>query len=373
MMRIALHTVVAVSRKEPLHELVGRVRKAFLDAGLGEPSIRFSLMEASSGKRVSAIDRALKRYPEMERFLTRHKMAWGGEGARTLSNVETGEPAAYATLEAIAAGIPRSLPFHGVVLHFYAAEFGERLIGLPAMGHSLPGVLVRDNRWGGGRERELSVYTVAEVEATDKKLPPNAPAVEAVIKALGKAKKAVQVPIRAPGGGLAGSIALESVEAVKAIEADYRARIGELVEAAAMPHRLPPAAEAWQPGVLAGPRKPVLEAAFKPMGYSCTGGSGVFHLARRTLQNLTVELNLDVGTWSHAVSAIYLVKGAGFQASLGVPVAPERFGQYPIGDAEQWQKIVENLAAMVRELERSFVPAVEQAAGPSPAWYEPPS
>jgi hypothetical protein len=45
----------------------------------------------------------------------------------------------------------------------------------------------------------------------------------------------------------------------------------------------------------------------------------------------------------------------------------------PIGDAEQWQKIVENLAAMVRELERSFEPAVEQAAGPSPAWYEAPS
>ena len=372
-MRIALHTVIAASRKEPLHELVGRVRKAFLDAGLGEPSIRFSLMEASSGKSVPAIDRTLKRYPEMQRFLTRHKMAWGPEGARMLSNAETGEPAANATLEAIAAGIPRSLPFHGVVLHFYAAEFGERLIGLPALGHSLPGVLVRDNRWVSGRERELSVYTVAEVETADKKLPPNAPAVEAVIRALGKAKKAVQVPIRAPGGGLAGSIAPERVEAVKAIEADYRARIGELVEAAAMPHKLPPTAEAWAPGVLAGPRKPALEAAFKPMGYSCRGGSGTFHLTRRTEQNLTLELYLDVGTWSHLVSAAYFIKGAGFQASMALPLAPEVFGQYPIGDAERWQKIVENLAAMVRELERSFVPAVEQAAGPSPAWYEPPA
>ena len=47
-------------------------------------------------------------------------------------------------------------------------------------------------------------------------------------------------------------------------------------------------------------------------------------------------------------------------------------GQHPIGDAAQWQKIVENLAAMVRELDRSFVPEIEQAAGPSPAWYQPP-
>ena len=372
-MRIALHTVVSASKKEPLNELVGRVRKAFLDAGLGEPSIRFTLTDAAFGKGVSAIDRVLKRYPEMERFLTRRKLAGGLEGARMLSNAATGEPAECATLEAIAAGIPRSLPFHGVGLHFYASEFGERLIGLPAMGHSLPGVLVTDNWWVNGRERALSVYTVAEVETTDKRLPPNAPAVDAVIKALGKAKKAMQVPIRAPGGGLVGSIAPERVEAVKAIEGDYRVRIGQLVAAAAMPHRLPPAAEAWEPGVLAGPRKPALVAAFSPMGYSCTGGTGVFHVRRRTQQNLTVELYLDVGTWSHAVSAIYFVKGAGFQASVGVRVAPEVFGQYPIGDAEQWKKIVENLAAMVRELERSFVPAVEQAAGPSPAWYEPPS
>lgn len=46
-------------------------------------------------------------------------------------------------------------------------------------------------------------------------------------------------------------------------------------------------------------------------------------------------------------------------------------GQYPIGDAAQWQKIVENLGAMVRELDRTFVPEIEQAAGPSPEWFQP--
>jgi hypothetical protein len=163
------------------------------------------------------------------------------------------------------------------------------------------------------------------------------------------------------------------LEAVNAIKTDYRARIGELVAAADVPHRLPPAADAWYAGVLAGPRKPALVAAFNPMGYSCSGGSGEFHLTRRTEQNLTVELYLDVGTWSHSVLASYLIKGSGFQASVGVPVAPEAFGQYPIGDAEQWHRIVANLVATVREPERSFVPAVEQAAGSSPAWYEAPS
>ncbi|MGD1097120.1 MAG: hypothetical protein ABSB35_34680 [Bryobacteraceae bacterium] len=96
-------------------------------------------------------------------------------------------------------------------------------------------------------------------------------------------------------------------------------------------------------------------------------------MTRRTSGNLTVELYLDVGTWSHSVSAIFLAQGAGFKVSLGIPVAPEdpAFGQYPIGDAAQWQRIVENLAAMVRELDRSFVPEIERAAGPTQAWYQP--
>jgi hypothetical protein len=178
------------------------------------------------------------------------------------------------------------------------------------------------------------------------------------------------------GRTIEGSIPPENLEAVKAIVADYRACMKEVVELAGLPHNLPPAAEIrlQTAGITAGPLKPALEAAFKPMGYDCRGGSGQFHLTRRTAGNLTVELYLDVGTWSHAVSAIFMVKGAGFKASLMTPVTPlDGPGQYPIGDAFQWQKIVENLAAMVRDLDLTFVPEVEHAAGPSPAWYQPSS
>ena len=45
--------------------------------------------------------------------------------------------------------------------------------------------------------------------------------------------------------------------------------------------------------------------------------------------------------------------------------------QYPIGNAERWQKIVENLAALVAELDRTLVPEIERAAGPTPEWYQP--
>jgi hypothetical protein len=68
-MRVAVHISFAASKKEPLAEMVGRVRQAFLDAGLPEPTIRFALADSSVTSGVSAVNRVLKRYPEMKRFL----------------------------------------------------------------------------------------------------------------------------------------------------------------------------------------------------------------------------------------------------------------------------------------------------------------
>lgn len=100
-------------------------------------------------------------------------------------------------------------------------------------------------------------------------------------------------------GGMVASANPEAARAVQAITADYRARLQEIVERAALPHLLPaPGAEAHRdagPGVTAGPKKPVLERVFKPMGYTCRGESGSFTLRRRTAANLTVELHLDGG------------------------------------------------------------------------------
>jgi hypothetical protein len=117
----------------------------------------------------------------------------------------------------------------------------------------------------------------------------------------------------------------------------------------------------------------VLERVFKPMGYTCRGESGTFTLRRRTAANLTVELHLDVGTWSHGVIAMLRVWGLGFKGLLSIPVSANALvhAQYPIGDADRWQKIVENLGAMVRELDRSLVPEIEAAVDPSPEWYQP--
>src|SRR5271157_3361541 len=62
-MRVALHTTFAASRKEPLVAMMDRVHQAFLDAGLGEPAIRFSFTEGGIARKVSSVDRVLKRHP----------------------------------------------------------------------------------------------------------------------------------------------------------------------------------------------------------------------------------------------------------------------------------------------------------------------
>jgi hypothetical protein len=274
-MRVALLNTFAASKKEPLAAMMDRIHQAFLDAGPGEPVIRFNFGGAPIATGVSSVDRVLKRYPELERFVTSASPMPGIQGARRISN----------------------------------------------------GPLVA---------------------------------------------------VRLPSGSVIPSVNPEAVRAVQGIVTDYRARMKEVLERAALPHNLPPAGEAYRDtplGVGSGPRKPSLERSFKPMGYSCRGESGTFSLRRRTAANLTLELHLDVGTWGHKVVGAFRVWGLGFKAALIIPVSANGVigAQYPIGDADRWQKIVENLAALVPELERSFVPEIEVAAGPSPEWYEPQS
>jgi hypothetical protein len=70
-----------------------------------------------------------------------------------------------------------------------------------------------------------------------------------------------------------------------------------------------------------------------------------------------VEIRLDVGTWSKSVIGSFSVKGVGFSAWLRLPVskrAPEG-GQYRIGDAAHWQKLVDNMAAIVSRGVQDFV------------------
>jgi hypothetical protein len=318
-MRVALLTEFVASKKEPLAEMLQRIHEAFAGAGLGEPAIRFNFGDGPLHGHVSSVDRALKRDPELERFVTSASpMPAGIPGARRISNgplsPAAGETVPFATLHAIASGVPRSFPFHNIAIHFHSPEFGELIPAATRSPEMMPGILLSDNWWVNGRNRSLSTCALVVADPASKILPPPPAAVTAVLTQCGKARRTVQAPllsvtseaavgpvpgIRTPMGAMVASANPEAARAVQAITADYRARLQEIVERAALPHLLPaPGAEAYRdagPGVTAGPKKPVLERVFKPMGYTCRGGSGSFTLRRRTAANLTVELQLDGG------------------------------------------------------------------------------
>ena len=392
-MRVALLTEFVASRKEPLAETLQRIHQAFSGAGLGEPAIHFDFGDGPLGGHGSSVDRALKRHPELERFVTSAVPPPRIAGARRISNgplsPAADEAVPFATLHAIASGVPRSFPFHSIAIHFHSPEFGELAPAATRLAEMMPGILLSDNWWVNGRTRSLSACALVEADPASKKLPPHPAAVTAVLAQCGKARRTVQVPllsatsgvvgpvpgVRMPTGEMVASVNPQAARAVQAIMADYRARLQEIVERAALPHLLPaPGAEAYRDAgldVTAGPKKPALERVFKPMGYTCRGESGTFILRRRTAANLTVELQLDGGP--PTVLAMFRVWGLGFKGLLSIPVSANApvHAQYPIGDADRWRKIVENLGAMVRELDRSLVPEIEAAVGPSPEWYHP--
>lgn len=412
-MRVAVHTIFAADRREQLAAVLERVHDAFLAAGLGEPAMQFAFSDSWVAS-FSAVERALKRFPELERFTaTVSPPATGvpmAHPARQIGN-HAGSPAAgeqvpFATLHGVAAGVPRSFPFHNVSIRFAHPAFGtpptaadtdprrfhlqDRVRLLSSLG-LVPGVIVGDSWWVNHRQRALSALTIVDADPGKKKLPPLPENVAAVLQACGKTRKTTQVPLpdAAPEPASASASAddtatvqpaaampsPERLAAVNAVVAEIKQNFAAVLDRASPPHALPDPREVLRDsaGQRAGPLKPALEAAFGPLGYDCRGGHGTFTLRRRTAGNLTVQITLDVGTWSHSVLGFMLVQGLGFKASLRLPVGrhPAAIGQYPIGDAERWRKIVDNLAALVAELDRSAVPAIESAAGPSPEWYRP--
>ena len=430
-MLIAVFTTFAASRKEPLADMVERVHGAFLAADFGEPTVRFALsdppgsleaglVQAIAGiKRVSSIERVLKRWPELERFArVVGSAAQRGAKARVMSNLMPSgavEPVDFAILKEIARGVPKSFPCHGLTLHFSAPGFsdGPELPAAPdartlstlmragvdiGAGHpTSAGISVQDSWWVNGRQRSLSALRVVEADQAAQKLPAPPANVAAVLAACGKTRKTIQLPLAI---GLAGAQpervdrpgagASETGEALRSVVQAHRAKMTELLEA--LPHDLPQEDEATRnPGLTGagvpttGPKKPDLVRAFGPLGYDCRGESGTFTLQRRTASNLTVKLQVDVGTWNSSVMAslqvIVLIDGKGFKATLSLPVSRsaarhmirgvELPAQFPIGSPDRWRRIVDNLATLVATLDRSFVPEIEALSGPSPEWFRP--
>jgi hypothetical protein len=385
-MHLALLTTFAASRKEPLAEVLERIHAALIAADFGEPHVQFVMADPMAGG-VSSVARVIKRFPSLERFAQTvvPSPGVGTHETKIISNRTnsgTAEEAVdFAVLLEIARGVPRSFPFHNLGIHFSVPAFSGAA-AMPSMPRQLsPGISVTDSWWVNGRMRSVSALTLVEADPAARKLPALPESIARVLAACGKVKKTIQAPLAMGPAAQRPSIDTVSPEkaaAIRAVVQDYRTRTSEILDRANLPHDLPPNQEAFALGVTSGPKKPGLVRAFTPMGYDCRSESaGSFTLRRRTPGNLTAELHLDVGTWSNNVMAFFrvqgLIEGVGFKGSMILPVSRRAVlgGQYPIGGPDRWQQIVDNLAALVAELDRTFVPAIEAISGPSPDWYKP--
>lgn len=353
------------SKKEPFGVLLRRLHDAFLAASL-PVSFEFAFADAQIGGGVSAVARAVKKFPELAALVQKADGPMLGQPPYQIIVGDSGS-LPFETLAAIADGLPRSLPFHSAKVRFGGEVFGT---GAPLM---TTGIGASDSWWVNGRNRHLTAAFLQDIPESAKVAPAPSGALGVFLAALGKPSKINRVPLVEFHPSQKPQVS-PGYAALDAIGQKYRSLLRELVESADMPHSLPSFAEAARHPSAPHPLKPALEQAFEALGYSCKGGSGTFNLRRRTKANNVVEVDLDVGTWSRLVTAHFRVHTPEYRLTLAMPVAAGLGGgQYPIGDMAQWANIVSNLATLAGHLERTIVPEIDAAAAETPAWFEAPS
>lgn len=383
-MKLYIRQEYRASRKEPFGEMLRRIYEGLGQSGL--PVLyRFVFADHLVSGMISSVARAVKKYPHLAPLVTTEPVSpilKAKEPERVGPPAIVGDASQldFVALEVLANGLPRSLPFRAADVRFYTDEFGKAPAAVKSdnatsdallLGHFNTGLRAADTWWVNGRNRHLGAAYVVEVAEGTRKVPLPAGALGAFLATLGKGRTVGQFPIREDDAGEAVVVKgkAQAPPELAALAERLKARIPELIAAAGMPHSIASARAEHA----ASPLKPALEKHFKPMGYTCKGGSGIFTMRRRTTGNHVVEVALDVGTWSRSLTGHFHVYVPDFAIRLPMPASAElRARQCDIGDAERWEKLAENMAVFTRHLDREIVPEVERVAGPAPAWFEVP-
>jgi hypothetical protein len=383
-MKLYMRQEYRATRKEPFGAMLRRIYEG-LGQGGATVQYRFTFSDHLVPGMVSSVARAVKKFPHLAPLVTTEPVA---PILKAKEPDKVGPPAIigdatrleFAQLAEVADGLPRSLPFRLADVRFYTDEFGKAPAKVASeraevdallKGHFSTGMRASDTWWVNGRNRHLGAAYVVEVAERTRKVPLPDGALGAFLATLGKGRTVAQFPIEESDEGEKVVVKgkAQAPPELVALAERLKARIPELIAGARMPHAI----ESARAEHATSPLKPALEKHFKPMGYATKGGSGIFTMRRRTAGNHVVEVSLDVGTWSRHLTGHFHVYMPEFQIRLPMPAAAELHAmQCDIGDAERWEKLVENMAAFTRHLDREVVPEVEKVAGPAPAWFEAP-
>lgn len=366
-MKVRIEYTFKRDKKEPFADAVERVHGAFAASEFGAPSVEFFFSAGAWNAPDTGVDHLMEKYPELRRFFYVVPGPPDTPGSRVLSNAPRspsparGEAAEFATLFAAAAGVRKPFRLDAASFRFRPRE-SDGDASAPTID-----VIVSESRFVDRWDTMLMALVYLDGDPDDKRLSPP-PAIAGILAALGNAPRRSQKPAhRRPTG--------EEIGAAIAVHRDYQSRLGEIVDRAQLPHDLP-ASEPVRAGGLSdrAGQKAMLRRAFGPLGYDCTFSRNDYMLRRRKRGNVVVVLRLDVGWEGRTLSIHYVVSFSAQVLPLHLPVSKRAIaqaeGEYGIRDDAHWQEIVDNLAALVAELDRTFVPAIEAAIHP---WPEAPS
>ena len=358
-------------------------------AGVGPEAAqrgRMLLEDRSHG--ASAIDRAVKRYPELDGCRLPIIRASDGTTRRMLSNVDahhpTGNPCGFVspqTLIELVRGVPRSYPFWKANIFFMTGlpwqdgEGLEELLPGPEKWvlwrEPVPHVSFEVGWWPWGyRAFVRAAISLGNAETFGQVLPPVPGAASTCLTSFGK--PTTRLMLRRTDDE--STRLLEITARLRALHEEWRDRSRREMAMLPLPHSLPAKGTGTQYNPVTLSHKPTLLSTFKPRGYrysSTDSGPGCFVLHKLTPNRNRVEIFFDVGSkWRHYTGGI-LIQGLRGSCVARLPAHPEQLNQeYDIANDETWQKLVENIAVLVDHLERVFVSEIDAVLGRTPDWYE---
>ncbi|MDP8980150.1 MAG: hypothetical protein M3O35_06130 [Acidobacteriota bacterium] len=186
-MEVLIQHSYRAGKKEPFGALLRRLHDALSAAEL-PVSYEFAFADSPVGGGVSAVDRAVKKFPRVAALVRTdsapgilapaHKTIYGGD-----------QDLPFQTLAEVADGLPRSLPFHSARVRFGGPAFG---VGPPL---APSGILAGDSWWVNGRERSLIANFVVDAGEWAAKVPVPQGPLAVFFATLGKPAKTNRFPM----------------------------------------------------------------------------------------------------------------------------------------------------------------------------------
>lgn len=347
-----------------------RIEGAVARGGSDTHHIAFLFLDAVLRRQKSALEYLVKCYPVFEVFRTTAALLPQRE-----TPMVTGEGVPAETLLEVARGIPRRFPFGTATFAWRDVAALDFTPGLPAPDNTaanlyariagrvgMPGITLVST-WGvPKRSLDLTAVVRLSSENGEGKKPQLPQATRSLLDAIGRFRSDDVFAVPDPGETLEVKAELSRVDdAFKRGRALLMQRLPALPLQALEPRARDVSSSFESPGSV---KEPLMQA-LAPLGYAPArgGGAGAMHFAKHTAEGHQLRVTVDRGTWANHFLGRFEIRSERWIRAMSIPLAPGDFpGQaYDLRDEHQIQRLCENLATVVAEIERVVYPPVRDA------------